>query len=52
MISNLKREGSIEVGIHPGYNEKWRIHEKNNLENLSKLIKNSDKHSIINWENI
>ena len=27
MISNLKREGSIEVGIHPGYNEKWRIHE-------------------------
>ena len=41
----------IEVGVHPGSNEEWRINEFNDINEFSTKLKNT-KHQIINWNDI
>ena len=51
-LLNLKIKGSLEVGIHPGSKEDWRLQEVETCKILKKLINSSDTHHLINWHDI
>lgn len=50
-IAKLGDEKTIEVGVHPGYTEDWRINEFNDINDFATKLKNT-KHQIINWNDI
>ena len=49
-ICSMRNNDTIEIGTHPGKDEKWRINESINIKKLSNLINKSNFHSKINWE--
>ena len=51
-ICSIRKYDTIEIGTHPGINERWRVNESINIVKLSKLINKSKFHSKINWEMI
>ena len=50
-IAKFGDEKTIEVGVHPGSTEEWRINEFNDINEFSTKLKNT-KHKIINWNDI
>lgn len=52
----LPQDAIIEVGVHPGHadteEERWRIAEYNDIKEFAHKLRASDKHQIINWNNI
>ncbi len=50
-MEKIDSDKSIEVGVHPGYNEQWRINEFNDIIDFATKLK-STNHTLINWNNI
>ncbi len=51
-ICSMRNSDTIEIGTHPGINERWRVNESVNIIKLSNLINASEFHSKINWKKI
>ena len=51
-ICKMKNSNTIEIGTHPGINEKWRVNETINITKLSNLIDSSRFHTKINWKEL
>ena len=49
-ICSIRKPDTIEIGTHPGINERWRVNESINIIKLSNLINASKLHTKINWE--
>ena len=50
-IAKFGDDQTIEVGVHPGSTEEWRINEFNDINEFATKLKNT-KHQIINWNDI
>lgn len=50
-IAKLDDYKTIEIGVHPGSTEEWRINEFNDINDFATKLKNT-KHQIINWNDI
>lgn len=50
-LNELDDGMSIEVGVHPGSVEEWRINEFNDINDFAAKLKHT-KHEIINWNDI
>lgn len=50
-LNLIEDEKSIEVGVHPGTVEDWRINEFNDINDFAAKLKQS-KHNIITWNDI
>lgn len=48
-ICTLDSDSTIEVGVHPGTDEKWREQEYKDILCFSTLLKETD-HDLINWK--
>ena len=44
-------ERTLEVGVHPGSVEEWRINEFNDINEFASKLK-STNHVLINWNDI
>ena len=51
-LYNLNLNGTIEIGVHPGSKEDWRIHEVETCKIFRDLIKSNNKYNLINWNNL
>ncbi|WP_262148706.1 ChbG/HpnK family deacetylase [Chryseobacterium foetidum] len=51
IISSLDNEHTLEIGVHPGYNDKWRLREYKDIILFSNLIKESSNR-LITWNDI
>lgn len=45
------RNRTIEIGVHPGFQEVWRANELHDVEIFSSLVKQTS-HKLINWNQI
>ena len=52
IISKLKLNGSIEIGVHPGSDLEWKIKETENTILFSNKIKKDSNFNIINWNSL
>ena len=52
IISKLKLNGSIEIGVHPGSDLEWKIKETENTILFSDKIKKDSNFNIINWDSL
>lgn len=43
----LPADATIEIGVHPGYNENWRLREFEDIMDFAKKVRN--KHNIVTW---
>ena len=50
-IMNISNEKTIEVGIHPGKTEDWRINEFNDIIDFAIKLRDTH-HKIINWNDV
>lgn len=50
-MDRVKGQKSIEVGVHPGSKEKWRINEFNDVNDFTAKLKRAG-HRIITWNDI
>ncbi len=48
----LPQDATIEIGVHPGHQEEWRQHEFDDINEFAAMLKDSGKHTIINWNDI
>lgn len=51
-MNKLPQDATIEIGVHPGHQEEWRQHEFDDINEFAKMLRNSGKHEIINWNNL
>mgnify|MGYP001589233327 FL=1 len=50
-LYKLNLNGTIEVGVHPGNKEDWRIQEVETCKIFRNLIQSDNKYNLINWNN-
>ena len=50
-IEGLDDDKTLEVGVHPGSVEKWRVNEFNDINEFASKLRNT-KHILINWNDI
>jgi predicted glycoside hydrolase/deacetylase ChbG (UPF0249 family) len=43
------REGTLEVGVHPGYAEAWRDHERSRIKRFTENCRHAG-HSLVSWK--
>lgn len=51
-MEKLPHDAVIEIGVHPGHQEKWRQHEYDDIIDFATKLKKSGKHHIINWHQL
>lgn len=51
-MNALPQEATIEIGVHPGHQEEWRQHEFDDINIFAAMLKDSGRHTIINWNDI
>lgn len=51
-MDNLPQDSTIEIGVHPGHKEEWRQHEYDDIIDFATKLRASEKHQIINWNQI
>jgi predicted glycoside hydrolase/deacetylase ChbG (UPF0249 family) len=51
IISLLDNENTIEIGVHPGYAEQWRLQEYKDILLFSNLVRESNN-QLINWKDL
>lgn len=44
--------GSLEIGVHPGSKENWRIKEFESCLIISEIMKKNKKYNLINWNHL
>lgn len=50
-INTLVENSTLEIGVHPGFQEEWRLNEYKDLLLFGQLLQGSS-HKLINWNNI
>lgn len=51
VISSLDGEHTLEIGVHPGFDEEWRLQEYKDILLFSNLIRESNN-KLINWNDL
>ena len=51
LVAKLPSTGTLEVGVHPGYNELWRAKEHQAIQDFSNLAR-ANGHQLITWDDI
>jgi len=51
IISTYDGDPTLEIGVHPGNNEKWRKHEYSDILEFASCLKETNN-ALINWNNI
>lgn len=50
-LSTFKQQEVIEIGVHPGTKENWRLNELIDIEKFN-LVLNKSIHKVINWNEL
>jgi len=51
-LFELNIKGSLEIGVHPGSKENWRIKEFESCLIISEIIKKNNEYNLINWDHL
>jgi predicted glycoside hydrolase/deacetylase ChbG (UPF0249 family) len=51
-MDKLPINATLEIGVHPGYQESWRQHEFSDVCHFAELLHHSPQHQLITWQKI